>query len=226
MRSPFAESLVARGFEIVLMTEPIDEYCVSHLREFRSHPLVSIVKEGVDLCLSEQETRQQETEAKRFEPLCRLIGDVLHRCSIDRASVSSRMVESPCCILAGQHSMSGNMERISRAQTLRAQPSKDWFGAKRYFEINPKSAIIDRLRQMVDQDPGDKFARDLIWILYETALLQSGFALPEPSVHGDRVYRMIMMGLNIDDDRAGQDGDVVSAAADIEKEYGELFSVD
>ena len=211
------------------MTEPIDEYSISHLREFDGIPLVSIVKEGLDLCETDEEKKEHKETEKQFEKLCNSIKNVLHK-QIDKVYVSNRLVTSPCCIVANQHSMSGNMERISRAQTLRSHPTKDIFGSKRLFEINPNHSVIIRMRELFDQDQNSKSARDLTWILYETALLQSGFSLENPSIHTDRIYRMIMMGLGLE---LGEEGDSEMLeqdkpipAVDLEKSCPNLFETD
>lgn len=228
--SPFAEGLISRGFEVIYMTEPIDEYAISHLREFRDLPLVSIVKEGLDLGESEEEKKLQKENEQKFEKLCSSMKAILDK-YIDKVFVSNRLITSPCCIVASQHSMSGNMERISRAQTLRPHPSKDIFGSKRQFEINANHSVIIRLRDLIEEDAHHKSVRDLTWILFETALLQSGFALDDPSVHTERIYRMIMLGLGID---LGMDGDVSELQEpvkpiqqeEIEKDCDQLFELD
>lgn len=211
------------------MTEPIDEYSVSHLREYQGHELISITKETVDLCESEEEKNFIKEAENKFETLCKVIKDILNK-YIEKVSVTNRLVVSPCCIVCNQYSMSGNMERISRAQALRTQPSKSLFGSKKMLEINPNNNIINKLRELVDEDRNSKFVRDLTWILYETALLQSGFSLEEPSVHSDRIYQMIMMGLNIEQEveTAPFDATEVKQLKPelIEKEYQDLFAVD
>ena len=213
------------------MTEPIDEYAISHLREFKDFPLTSIVKDGLDLCESEEEKKAHEETERSFDKLCKGILDTLNK-QIDKVFVSKRLVSSPCCIVAAQHSMSGNMERISRAQTLRSHPTKDIFGSKKQFEINPNNSIILQLKVLFEQDANNKSARDLTWILFETALLQSGFSLEQPSVHTDRIHRMIMLGLGLE---LSLDGDVGGAdyesekptqPQDIEKKCAELFEMD
>lgn len=178
------------------MLEPIDEYSISHLREYQGYQLTSIVKEGLDLCESEDEKKQREQTDAKFEKLCKCIKGILQK-YVEKVYVSGRLVTSPCCIVANQHAMSGNMERISRAQTLRGQ-TKDIFGNKKQFEINPHNAIIVRMRDLIELDANDKSVRDLTWILFETALLQSGFSLESPSVHTERIYRMMMLGLGLD----------------------------
>lgn len=205
---------------------------------------MSIVKDGVDLCFTEEEKSKLKESEKEFEVMAKAMRTVLDK-YIDKVIVTGRLLTSPCVIVANEHAMSGNMERISRAQTLRSHPTKDIWGSKRQFEINPDHSVIRRLKTLYEADANDPCARDLTWILFETALLQSGFALDDPSVHTERIYRLISMGLGIDMDGDGIDvqdekakvlSDVEALTVgmkelsvgqeQVEEEAGELFEVD
>lgn len=207
-RSPFGERLLERGYEIIYLLEPIDEYAISHLREYKGHQIVSIVKEGLEVPESEAEKAEREKKVEAFAGVAGKIKDVLNK-YIDKVIVSGLLVSSPACVVSTQFAMSANMERISRAQTLRQQAGNP-FENKKHFHINPDHSIIKRLAALYEVDKESKSVRDLIWLLFETALLQSGFSLPEPKVHGTRIFQMIMMGLGIDlpeeDEAAGDNG--------------------
>lgn len=188
------------------MTEPIDEYSISHLREFEDHPFACIQKEDFELPESDDEKAAREQANKEFEPLCNKIKEVLDK-HVEKVIVSTRLVSSPCCIVANKHSMTGNMERISRAQTMRSQPSKPLFSNKKIFEINTKNSIVVNLNKQFAQDARSKSVRDLITILWETASLQCGFSLDEPKTHASRIHQMIMMGLGLEDDVLDEEAD-------------------
>uniref|UniRef100_A0A8C7IKL6 Heat shock protein 90, alpha (cytosolic), class B member 1 n=1 Tax=Oncorhynchus kisutch TaxID=8019 RepID=A0A8C7IKL6_ONCKI len=170
--SAFVERVRKRGFEVLYMTEPIDEYCVQQLKEFDGKTLVSVTKEGLELPEDEEEKKKMEEDKTRFENLCKLMKEILDK-KVEKVTVSNRLVSSPCCIVTSTYGWTANMERIMKAQTL---------------------------RQKADLDKNDKAVKDLVILLFETALLSSGFSLDDPQTHSNRIYRMIKLGLGIDDD--------------------------
>merc|ERR1712008_5510 len=113
--SAFVERLKKRGLEVVYMTEPIDEYVVQQLKEFDGKNLVSVTKEGLELPEDEEEKKKKEADKEKFEPLCKLMKDILDK-KVEKVVVSSRLVSSPCCIVTSQYGWTANMERIMKAQ--------------------------------------------------------------------------------------------------------------
>lgn len=196
--SAFVERVTKRGFEVLYMVEPIDEYCVQQLKEYEGKNLVSITKEGLELPEDEEEKKKFEEAKAKFENLCKLIKEILDK-KVEKVTVSNRLVQSPCCIVTSQYGWSANMERIMKAQALRDTSTMGYMAAKKHLEINPDHSIMEQLRQKADAERNDKSVRDLVMLLYETALLSSGFSLEDPSTHASRIHRMIKLGLGIDD---------------------------
>nr|CAH7712570.1 unnamed protein product [Callosobruchus chinensis] len=190
--SAFVERVKKRGFEVVYMTEPIDEYVVQQLKEYDGKQLVSVTKEGLELPEDEEEKKKREEDKAKFE---------------------DRLVESPCCIVTSQYGWTANMERIMKAQALRDTSTMGYMAAKKHLEINPDHPIIDNLRQKAEADKNDKAVKDLVILLFETALLSSGFTLDEPQVHASRIYRMIKLGLGIDEEESMLTDDTPSGDA-------------
>jgi len=202
--SSFVERLKKRGLEVIYMTEPIDEYVVQQLKEFDGKNLVSVTKEGLELPEDEEEKKKKEVDKEKFEPLCKVMKDILDK-KVEKVVVSSRLVSSPCCIVTSQYGWTANMERIMKAQALRDTSTMGYMAAKKHLEINPDHSIIENLRQRAEADKNDKSVKDLVLLLFETALLSSGFSLEDPAVHAKRIHRMIKLGLGIDDDESELD---------------------
>jgi molecular chaperone HtpG len=197
--SAFVEKVKKRGFEVIYMVEPIDEYCVQQLKEFDGKKLVSVTKEGLELPEDEEEKKKREADAEKYEALCKVIKDILDK-KVEKVVISNRLVSSPCCIVTSQYGWSANMERIMKAQALRDSSTMGYMSAKKHLEINPDHPIIRSLKVKVDADKNDKSVKDLVILLFETSLLSSGFSLENPQTHGERIFRMIKLGLGIDED--------------------------
>jgi molecular chaperone HtpG len=208
--SPFLEQLRRRKFECLFMTDPIDEYAVQQLKEYDGKKLVCITKEGLKFDESEDEKKAKEEAKAKTEGLCKLIKEILGD-NVEKVVTSDRIVESPCCLVTGEYGWSANMERIMKAQALRDTSMSSYMSSKKTMEINPEHPIIVSLVQRAAADPNDRAVKDLVWLLFETALLTSGFNLEEPTGFAKRIHRMIKMGLSIGGDEpaeADADNDV------------------
>jgi len=198
--SAFVERIKKRGYEVIYMTEPIDEYCVQQLKEYDGKTLVSVTKEGLELPDDgEDEKKKFEEDKTKFEPLCKLMKEILDK-KVEKVVVSNRLVSSPCCVVTSQYGWTANMERIMKAQALRDTSTMGYMAAKKHLEINPDHRIMESLRNRVESDKNDKPVKDLIVLLFETSLLASGFSLEDPDLHATRIHRMIKLGLGIEDD--------------------------
>jgi len=204
--SPFLEKLKKKGYEVLYMIDPIDEYAVQQLKEFDGKKLLSATKEGLDLADDEEDKKKFEEAKEKTEGLCKLMKEVLDD-KVEKVVVSNRLADSPCCLVTGEFGWSANMERIMKAQALRDASQSAYMSSKKTMEVNPTNPIISALREKADADQSDKTVKDLIWLLYETSLLTSGFSLEEPATFASRIHRLVKLGLSIEDDGDDEDDD-------------------
>jgi len=198
--SPFLEGLKRRGLEVLFMTDPIDEYAIQQLKEFNGKKLVNVTKEGLKLGESEEEKKTYEEEKAASEQLCATMKEILGD-KVEKVIPGQRIVESPCVLVTSEHGWSANMERIMKAQALRDSSMSTYMTSKKTMEINPQHPIVRELRKRAT-DKGDKGVKDLVFLLFETALLTSGFSLEDPSGFAKRINRMIEAGLGVEEDAA------------------------
>jgi len=191
--APFIEALKKKGKEVLFMTDPIDEYAMQQLKEYDGKKFVCVTKEG--LKLDEDLT---EEEKKKNEDLCKVVKDILGD-RIEKAVLSTRLADSPCCIVTAEFGWSANMERIMRAQALRDNSMSTYMASKKTLEINPTHPIVTEMRRRAEVDKNDKSLRDLVLLLFDTSMLQSGFTLEDPAAFAGRIQRMISMGLSLPD---------------------------
>ncbi|KAM1055399.1 hypothetical protein ACFX13_029632 [Malus domestica] len=224
--SPFLEKLKKKGFEVLFMVDAIDEYAIGQLKEFEGKKLVSATKEGLKLDESEDEAKKKEELKEKFEGLCKVVKDVLGD-RVEKVVVSDRVVDSPCCLVTGEYGWTANMERIMKAQALRDNSMAGYMSSKKTMEINPENPIMEELRKRSDADKNDKSVKDLVLLLFETALLTSGFSLDDPNTFGNRIHRMLKLGLSIDDDTVEGDADMPPLEdADADAEGSKMEEVD
>ncbi|XP_015232211.1 PREDICTED: endoplasmin [Cyprinodon variegatus] len=198
--SPFVERLLKKGYEVIYLTEPVDEYCIQALPEFDGKRFQNVAKEGVKFEESEKAKEKREALEKEFEPLTTWLKDKALKDKIEKAVLSQRLTNSPCALVASQYGWSGNMERIMKAQAY--QTGKDistnyYASQKKTLEINPKHPLVKQMLSRVNADAEDQTASDLAVVLFETATLRSGYQLADTKAYGDRIERMLRLSMNV-----------------------------
>ncbi len=192
--SPFIEKLRNKGYEVLYLVDPIDEYAIQQLKDFEGKTLKCCTKEGLDLGESEEEKKSLEELKQSYEPLCKKIKETLDA-KVEKVQVSTRMEDSPCVLVTSEFGWTANMERIMKAQALRDNSMTGHMVSKKTMEINPRHGIIRELKNLMDKDPASSTFKDLVWLLFDTSLLNSGFSIEDPNSFAKRMHKMLLCGL-------------------------------
>jgi len=179
------------------MVDPIDEYCVQQLKDFEWKTLKCCTKEGLDIEETEDEKKSNEELKTSFEPVCKKIKEILDQ-KVEKVVVSVRMEESPCVLVTSEFWWTANMERIMKAQALRDNSMTGHMVSRKSMEINPKHGIIKELKNHLDKDPSNAIIKDIVWLLYDTSLLSSGFSVEDPNTFAKRMHKMLLFGISDD----------------------------
>lgn len=206
--SPLAERLIKKGYEVIYMSDPLDEYMVQSLTEYDKRRLKNVAKTGVEIDQSPEAKSRKEELQKEFEPLVNWLKDDALGEFIEKAELSERLDQSPCALVANEFGWSGNMERIMRAQAYQKSDdvTSDYYSnMKRILEINPRHPIIKELNARVKVDKLDPDAKQTALLLFDTATLRSGYTIKSPVGFADRINLVMRKNLQIDVDEKTDD---------------------
>ncbi|XP_017877302.1 endoplasmin [Ceratina calcarata] len=202
-KSPFVERLDKKDYEVLYLTEAVDEYAISALPEFDGKKFQNVAKEGFSLDEGEKAKERMEQLKTTFEPLIKWLNDVL-KDHISKAQVSERLTDSPCALVASMFGWTGNMERlaISNAHQKSDDPQKTYYlNQKKTLEINPRHSLMRELLRRVELDTADQTAKDIAIMMFRTATLRSGYMLRETASFADSVEQLMKktLGISLDE---------------------------
>jgi heat shock protein beta len=195
LKVPFVEKLINKGYEVLLMIDPLDEYVAMNLAKFTcsdgesEFELLDVTRENIELGEADEKETIMKTQ-EEFEELCLFIKGVLKQ-KVEKVVVSRRLDLSPCVLVTSKFGWSANMERIMKAQAGGDARAYDYMRGKKTMEINSDSSMTYNLLKEVKNKKGSEKARDIVFFLYQTALLTSGFELDEPQEYAQTVYSLI-----------------------------------
>jgi heat shock protein beta len=196
-KSPLVEKLVKRGYEVLFMTEPIDEYAIGSIPKYDGeYGMTNVARDSLRLDDEETDFDRQKEQREQFEQVIDMLRSELSE-FIDRVVISTHLVSSPVAVVSPQWGYTANMERVLRAQAL-ADPSARTNGfTKKVLEINPNHPIIKELKSRLAANPEDEAARISAKVLYQTAALASGYEISNPSDFSHWVHSMMQLNLGI-----------------------------
>ena len=198
--SPFVERILKKGYEVLYLTEPVDEYCIQAMPEFDGKNFQNVAKEGVKLDEGEKSKQAFEALEKVFEPLVNWLKETALKDKIEKAVISQRLIKSPSALVASSYGWSGNMERIMKSQAYAKakDPTQEFYAnQKKTFEINPRHPVVKSLLKRVEEDKEDPVAISTAQLLFETATLRSGYSLQDQVGFAERIENILRKSLNL-----------------------------
>ncbi len=195
--SPLLRGVVSHGFEVLLLVDPIDEYCIQHVGKYNDKNLVNIAKSGFELPLEEEEKMALQKMSKYYKPLTNWLQNLLSD-QIESVKISANLTKDPMVVLATEHGYSANFQKIAKAQAVAAKDERLSYleNMKKNLEINPTHPFIKLLLDKIN-DGQAKDMEDQVKLLYEMALLNSGFNVKEQSQFADKFYRIMSDSLGV-----------------------------
>jgi molecular chaperone HtpG len=221
--SPFIEGLKKRKYEVLFMTDAIDEYTMQGLKEYDGKEFKCASKDGLDLEMTEEEKSKKEELQKDNEQLCNKIKDILGD-KVMKVQISERITDSPCILVSDEYGWSAQMEKIMKAQALRNNQMFGYMRSNKIMEINPNHVIIKAIKENISASDNtkEKNTKDLVTLMYDTAIISSGYSIEDPSVFAKRIYNIIQMGLSLEP----EEDDVSNELEEVMQNINELHLQD
>ncbi|KAF5740875.1 Endoplasmin-like protein [Tripterygium wilfordii] len=222
-KSPFLERLKKKNFEVIFFTDPVDEYLMQYLMDYEDKKFQNVSKEGLKLGKDSKVKELKES----FKELTKWWKGILASDNVDDVKISNRLDNTPCVVVTSKYGWSANMERIMQSQTLTDANKQAYMRGKRVLEINPRHPIIKELQERVAKDPEDEGLKQTGQLVYQTALMESGFVLSDPKDFASRIYSSVKSSLDISPDAAVEEEvDVEEAEAESETKDAETTTKD
>merc|ERR1712110_1403939 len=202
--SPFVERLLKKGYEVLFLTEAVDEYAISSLPEFEGKKFQNVAKEGFSLDGDTEAAKERREAVKeKFDSLTKWLGEDALKDHILRAEVSERLVDSPCALITSKFGWTGNMQKIIQSQTHSKSQDmqRDYYlNQKKALEINPRHPLIKELLRRVEDNPADEVAKEMALMMFNTATLRSGYMLKDTVAFADHIENIMRTQLGVDKD--------------------------
>ncbi|CAL8462785.1 g2318 [Coccomyxa elongata] len=217
-KSVFLEKLIQKGYEVIFFTEPIDEYVMTHVTEYDDKKFQDASKDDVKLGKDDKKGLKKLKE--EFKDVLAWWKELLGA-AVGQVKVSNRLATSPAIVLTSKYGWSANMERIMKSQALGDTGDRSYMKGMKTLEINPRHPLILELKRQFEADKESEKAAAYARLLWDTALLESGFEIEAPKDFNSRVYGLLAQAYNIQGDLGISAEDAAAAAAEEAKEEAE-----
>merc|ERR1712166_1555267 len=210
-KAPSLRIFKKKDLEVLMLTDHLDEPCIQKLADYEGKKFVSIQKADVKLDESEDEKKRFSKVKDMYKPLTDWWKDALTDLTekgamkdagvkVEKVEISKRLTESPVVVVTSQFGYSAQQEKIMKAQAFQNKDQINMMSGRKTLEINPNHPVIVNLLTKIKADKEDKAAVDSASVLFQTALIESGYEIADPSTLVKRIYKLMSKELGVDPD--------------------------
>merc|ERR1712207_103814 len=210
-KAPALQIFKKKDIEVLMLADHLDEPCLQKLADYEGKKFVSIQKADVKLDETEEEKKRFSKIKDMYKPLTDWWKDKLTDLTekgamkdagvkIEKVEISKRLTDSPVVVVTSQFGYSAQQEKVMKAQAFQNKDQLSTMSGRKTLEINPKHPVVADLLAKVKTDKEDKAAVDTAQVLFQTALIESGYDIADPSALVNRVYRLMSKELGVDPD--------------------------
>merc|ERR1712046_186741 len=206
-KSPYLERFRKKDIEVLYYVDPIDEYAMPQLTEFKGFQFMGANKENLKLDDDDADEKKLKKLTEMHKKLTDWMKETLGS-KIEKTVISNRLLETPAIIVSSQYGWSTNMERIMKAQTMGNNDRASAMVSQKTLEINPAHPIIRELKSRVEADSKDQEAKDIASTLFDVALVGTGLTPADPTDFATRLQVLMRLGLGVSKDAAIEEPEV------------------
>merc|ERR1712050_652583 len=229
LKAPSLQVFKKKDIEVLMLADHLDEPCLQKLADYEGKKFVSIQKADVKLDETEEEKKHFSKIKDMYKPLTdwwkETLTDFTEKgamkdagVKIEKVDVSKRLTDSPVVVVTSQFGYSAQQERVMKAQSFQNKDQVAQMSGRKTLEINPNHPVVVDLLSKVKADKDDKAAVDTAQVLFQTALIESGYEIADPSALVNRVYRLMSKELGVDPDAPIKEIEVPEEEEEAEEE--------
>jgi len=210
-KAPALQMFKKKDIEVLMLSDHLDEPCIQKLADYEGKKFVSIQKADVKLDETEEEKKHFTKVKDMYKPLTDWWKEKLTEYTekgamkdagvkVEKVELSKRLTDSPVVVVTSQFGYSAQQERVMKAQSFQNKDQVNMMSGRKTLEINANHPVVADLLSKVKADKEDKVALDTAQVLFQTALIESGYEIADPSALVNRVYRLMSKELGVDPD--------------------------